>query len=175
MATAAAGSRDHVARSQCLVKHPLGTPAAGWWLVTIVCVETTLQISPFSPFSIFFTFSIPDTETILVSADKRGPRPLQNDNCTGVLYLLICHWSRSAQLAGESVHCAALIGARCWAHGALVQTITINTGHRDTLRSHSPDTDGGCEERRTCGHITHRDRAYHSTCQRRAACKSHLM
>ena len=49
----------------------------------------------------------------------------------------------SAQLAGESGHCAAaLIGARCWAHGAMVQTITINTGHRDTLRSHSADTDG---------------------------------
>ena len=88
MTTAAAGSRDHVARSQCLVKHPLGTPAGGWWLVVIV-IETTLQISPFSPFSIFFAFRIPDTETILVSADKRGPRPLQNDNCTGVLVCYI--------------------------------------------------------------------------------------
>ena len=120
MATAAAGSRDHVARSQCLVKHPLGTPAGGWWLVAIV-IETTLQISPFSPFSIFFTFRIPDTETILVSADKRGPRPPVRMTIVLVCWCAIftdlpLEQVTSAQLAGESGHCAAaLIGARCWA------------------------------------------------------------
>ena len=105
-------SRDHVARSQCMVKHPLGTRAGGWW---------PLQISLFSPFSIFFTFCIPDTETILVSADKRGPRPPVRMTIVLVCWCAIftdlpLEQVTSAQLAGESGHCAAaLIGARCWA------------------------------------------------------------
>ena len=86
----------------------------GWWLVAAPDISILSILT-------FFTFCIPDTETILVSADKRGPRPPVRMTIVLVCWCAIftdlpLEQVTSAQLAGESGHCAAaLIGARCWA------------------------------------------------------------